>query len=209
MSLTTAHSQLLFICLPKWLFTILSLNNYCWLFSRLTNIYWVLLCAKCCRTCKNVWTCSMPTLLKNISFISCKEYYAQTLNTFKYISLFWVQYENEFQCKAVVRWRGYFLVKAKKTRHPLLYKRILSWCQVSDALTIPINIVCAYLLNHSSHIWLCNPMDYILPGSSVHGVSQARLLEWVAMPFSRGSSWLRDWTRVSYIACTGRQVLYH
>ena len=35
---------------------------------------------------------------------------------------------------------------------------------------------------------LCNPMDYSLPGSSVHGILQARILEWVAIPFSRGSS---------------------
>ena len=35
---------------------------------------------------------------------------------------------------------------------------------------------------------LCDPMDYSLPGSSVHGILQARILEWVAMPSSRGSS---------------------
>ena len=35
---------------------------------------------------------------------------------------------------------------------------------------------------------LCNPMNYSLPGSSVHGIVQARILEWVATPFSRGSS---------------------
>ena len=39
---------------------------------------------------------------------------------------------------------------------------------------------------------LCNPMDYGPPGSSVHGILQARTLEWVAMPFSRGSSQTRD-----------------
>ena len=44
---------------------------------------------------------------------------------------------------------------------------------------------------------LCNPMDCSLPNSSVHGVLQARILEWVAIPFSRGSSWPRDWTWVS------------
>ena len=38
-----------------------------------------------------------------------------------------------------------------------------------------------------SHVQLCNPMDYSLPGSSVHGILQARILEWVAMPSSRGS----------------------
>ena len=39
-----------------------------------------------------------------------------------------------------------------------------------------------------SCLTICNPMDYSLPGSSVHGIFQARTLEWVAIPFSRGSS---------------------
>ena len=43
-------------------------------------------------------------------------------------------------------------------------------------------------------------MDCSPPGSSVHGILQARILEWVAMPFSRGPSWPRDWTWVSSIA---------
>ena len=53
---------------------------------------------------------------------------------------------------------------------------------------------------------LCDPMDHSLPGSSVHGISQARILEWVAISFSRGSSQSRDQTQVS---CSGRQILYH
>ena len=47
---------------------------------------------------------------------------------------------------------------------------------------------------------LCDPMDSSLPGSSVHGIFQARILEWVAISFSRGSSQPRDWTQVSHIA---------
>ena len=47
---------------------------------------------------------------------------------------------------------------------------------------------------------LCDPVDYSLPGSSVHGILQARILEWVAIPFSRGSSQPRDRTQVSRIA---------
>ena len=47
---------------------------------------------------------------------------------------------------------------------------------------------------------LCNPMDCSPPGSSVHGILQARILEWVAIPFSRGSSWPRDGTWVSRMA---------
>ena len=41
------------------------------------------------------------------------------------------------------------------------------------------------------------------PGSSVHGIFQARILEWVAISFSRGSSWPRDRTRVSWVFCIG------
>ena len=47
---------------------------------------------------------------------------------------------------------------------------------------------------------LCNPKDRSPPGSSVHGILQARVLECVAIPFSRGSSRPRDWTQVSCIA---------
>ena len=46
---------------------------------------------------------------------------------------------------------------------------------------------------------LCDPMDCSPPGSSVHGISQAKILEWVAIPFSRGSSWPSDQTQVSCI----------
>ena len=61
--------------------------------------------------------------------------------------------------------------------------------------------VCAKLLQ--SCLTLCDPMDCSLPGSSVHGISQARILEWVAMPSSRGSSWPRDPSRISYVSCIG------
>ena len=46
----------------------------------------------------------------------------------------------------------------------------------------------------------CNPMDCSLPGSSVHGILQARILEWIAMPSSRGSSQPRDWTCISHVS---------
>ena len=52
----------------------------------------------------------------------------------------------------------------------------------------------------------CDPMDCSLPGLCLHGISQARILEWVAISFSRGSSRPRNWTWVSYIA--GR-FFYH
>ena len=60
-----------------------------------------------------------------------------------------------------------------------------------------------------SRLTLCNPMDCSTPGSSVPGIFQARILEWVAISSSRGSSSPRDWTRVSCGSCIGRQILYH
>ena len=50
----------------------------------------------------------------------------------------------------------------------------------------------------------CSP-----PGSSVHEILQARILDWVTIASSRGPSWSRDWTQVSCVSCIGRSILYH
>ena len=55
---------------------------------------------------------------------------------------------------------------------------------------------------------LCDAMDHSPLGSSVHGILQASILEWVAMTSSRGSSPPRDRTRVSYVSCIGRWVFF-
>ena len=60
-----------------------------------------------------------------------------------------------------------------------------------------------------SCLTLCDPMDYSLPGSSLHGIFQARVLEWVAISFSRGSFPPRDWPCISCISSTGRRILNH
>ena len=52
---------------------------------------------------------------------------------------------------------------------------------------------------------LCDPVDCSPPSCSVRGISQGRLLEWVAISFSRGSSWPKDWTHISCVSC----ILYH
>ena len=72
--------------------------------------------------------------------------------------------------------------------------------------------VCACVLSHC-RVWLSvTPWTVGLPGSSVHGIFQARILKWVATFSSRGSSWFMDQTHISCIpciSCTGRQILYH
>ena len=64
-------------------------------------------------------------------------------------------------------------------------------------------IHCIYMKSESevaqSCLALCDPMDCSLPGSTIHGIFQARILEWVAISFSRKSSHPRKWTWVSHI----------
>ena len=62
--------------------------------------------------------------------------------------------------------------------------------------------VCAQSL---SCVQLCNPTNHCPPDFSVHGILQARILEWVAISSSRGSSWLRDQIHISYVSCLSRQ----
>ena len=56
---------------------------------------------------------------------------------------------------------------------------------------------------------LCNPVDYRPPGSSVHGISQVRILDQFAISYSRGSSRPRDGTRISWVSCVPRWLLHH
>ena len=63
------------------------------------------------------------------------------------------------------------------------------------------------MLSRFSHVRLfanCSPLS-----SSVHGISQAKILEWVVMPCFRGLSQPRDQTQVFYVSCTGKWILYH
>ena len=60
-----------------------------------------------------------------------------------------------------------------------------------------------------SWLTLGDPMDCSLPGSSAHGIFQARVLELFAIFSSRVSSQLRDWTRIFWVSCIGKQILYH
>ena len=80
----------------------------------------------------------------------------------------------------------------------------------------PQNLGCQFQ-THQAHptlslllcLTICNPMDHSRPGSSVRGILQARILEWVAISSCRASSPPRDRTFVSCVSCTGRQVLHH
>ena len=59
------------------------------------------------------------------------------------------------------------------------------------------------------YLTLCEPQNYSLPDSLVHGIFQARILEWVALSSSRAFSGPKDFTRVSFVSCIGRWILHH
>ena len=74
-----------------------------------------------------------------------------------------------------------------------------------NAFSLPYRTVCecTVCVQAQSRPTLCDPMDCTLPGSSVHGIFQARILEWIAISFSKRSSQLRDQTCVSCVSCFG------
>ena len=81
-------------------------------------------------------------------------------------------------------------------------------CSLLSAQPLSLGAVKTYVLSCSVVADAVVPKTS-LPGSSVRGVCQARILEWVAMPSSRGSSWSRDQTSILYVACVGSWILYH
>ena len=86
----------------------------------------------------------------------------------------------------------------KKFWRPLYVKK-------KEAILISLNWHVYVVVQLLSSLQLCDPLDCSPPGSSLHGILQARVLEWVALSFFRGSSQPRDQTCVSFI---GRQILY-
>ena len=73
----------------------------------------------------------------------------------------------------------------------------------------PLALEVELVLVLQSCLTLCGPMDCRPPGSSVHGILQARILERIAIPSSRGSFQLRDQTGISCFPCIGKWILYH
>ena len=68
----------------------------------------------------------------------------------------------------------------------------LGWTWIS-LKSMPLSTPCVCAKSFQSYLTLCGCMDCSPPGSSVHWILQARILEWVAMPSFSGSSWPRDW----------------
>ena len=98
----------------------------------------------------------------------------------------WVccQFLIQFLFLPLIRQKSLTKATTKQTNKQALSLELLLLFTLSHIIAI---VVAVQSLNS---VWLsCNPMDYSSPGSSVHGIFQASVLEWVAISFSRGSSW--------------------
>ena len=109
------------------------------------------------------------------------------------------------------KWLCFFREPTKKKFINFYWRIVALQCCVSFCYTAKWIIytcvcvcVCAVMSDSAIPSIDCSP-----PGSSVHGMSQARILECAAISSYRGSSWSRDWTRVSCVSCTGKRILYH
>ena len=115
--------------------------------------------------------------------------------------LFWVHCE---ACRILVLSRGieptYSLTYYFWVLQPTRLSGRWDVCQISVCVCMRVQLCPT----------LCNPMDCSPLGSrDLCGISQARILEWVAISYPKGSAWPRDWIHVSCSSCIGRLFLYH
>ena len=108
------------------------------------------------------------------------------------------KYQDAFQCQ-----------EAKRARYTQSFRSIRGCKNYNTWNTHPCRQGMILECQAYSCPTLCKPTDHSPPGSSDHGTLQARILEWVAVPSTRGASWHRDQTHTSYISCLGRWVLHH
>ena len=122
------------------------------------------------------------------------------------LSLFFlVEVELIVSFKSCVSFKCTTLIQLYITHIFFRFFSIICYCKILNI--VPCSIQWVYLFSIRAHSvtqscpTLCKPPDCSPPGSSAHGIFQARILEWIAIPFSSGSSWPRGWTHISCISC--------
>ena len=97
--------------------------------------------------------------------------------------------------------------KKKKTHYHKPHQ-VHAWLLVESVCISELRL-CMHTQSLSLRLTLCASMDCSLQGTSVHGILQTRILEWVAMPFSKGSSWPKDQISISCISCLAGRFFTH
>ena len=121
-----------------------------------------------------------------------------------FLGCFWSTWDLHFSTRAPKRSQVWLLCWGCPESLTCHHRQFLMWTTMWQAQPLVREI--HPLSVSQSCLTLCDPMDCSPPGSSVRGILQERILEWVTMPSSRGSSWPRD-SNLCPLHC--RQILYH
>ena len=113
----------------------------------------------------------------------------------------WIQQAEQGYCSAYSLDNIYIYIHTHIHTHTHIYIYTHIYIHTPNSYTY----ICMHAMSLQSCPTFCYSMDRSPPGSSVHEILQARILEWVVMPFSRGSS--QGWNL--HLLCIDRQVLYH
>ena len=100
----------------------------------------------------------------------------------------------------------WFSVISRYLWHHILEKKERNHVQLFHGHLVCVCVCVCVCVYAQSSLTLCEPMDCSSSGSSVHGIFQARILQWVAISFSRITSQPMVRTQVSYFSCTGRWI---
>ena len=132
-----------------------------------------------------------------------------SLSVFPNIVVLWIYFSkirltSPYQNPNVWSLREYLVMQESRSLllHGSFSLELTSSCFLWTGCALPCCYCCLVI---KSYLTLCDTMNCSLPSSSVHGISQARIMSWVAISFSRGSSWPRNRT---WVSCIGRQILY-
>ena len=119
-----------------------------------------------------------------------------TKNKLFFKRIYWYTDQGDYREK-LSKWR-----EKQGTKDSPKYNQAVSKIRKSSRKLPSISLrLCVYAQSLQSCLTLRDPTDCSSPGFSVHGTFQARILEWVATPSSRGPSWPRDWTHISCVSC--------
>ena len=160
---------------------------------------------------KNSFLLYKHTSRKNLVFklqnkLSNSKTYVNCLCSCVCVSDAWLCDPMDCSCQALCAWN--FPGKSTRVGCHFLLQGLFP-CQGSNPCLLHLlywqvdslpQVVCMHAQTFQLCPTLCNPIDCSPPGSSILGILQARILEWVSLPSSRGSSWPRNWTHISCVA---------
>ena len=146
------------------------------------------------------------TWLKRLSSSSSMLFWMEMLLFFLIHNSFWVTKFFLFTAKSSKKYRNFSCILCPETFTAFPSSSFLHRGYICFVQSVSLYWHLCVCSGTKSCLTLCNPMVCRLPGPSFQGILQARILDYVAIFFSGGFSWHRDWTHISYIPCVVRRI---